>query len=82
MRNVEIGRALAKTTSDNDEYEMAYLDNAADTFGIDGQTWYNHFQTKRFRSARKDNATFWMNLILSSREVTLVISHFLMVPLL
>jgi len=34
VRNVDARRALAKTSSNNYECEMAYLDNAADTFEI------------------------------------------------
>ena len=39
VRNVDTRRALAKTSSSNGEGEMAYLDNAADTFGIGGTAW-------------------------------------------
>jgi len=39
VRNVDTHRALVKTNSNNDECEMAYLDNAADTFGIGGTAW-------------------------------------------
>jgi len=39
VRNVDTRRALAKTSSSNVEGEMAYLDNAADTFGIGVTAW-------------------------------------------
>ena len=39
VRNGDTRRVLAKTCSNNVDCEMAYLDNAADTFGIGGTAW-------------------------------------------
>jgi len=39
VSNVDTRRALAKTSSSNDECKIAYLDNAADIFGIGGTAW-------------------------------------------
>jgi len=39
VRDVDTRRALAKTSSSNVEGEIAYLDNAADNFGIGGTAW-------------------------------------------
>ena len=36
VSNVDTRRALARTSSSNDECKIAYLDNAADIFGIGG----------------------------------------------
>jgi len=39
VRNVDTRRALAKTSSNSNEYEMIYLDNAAGTFEIGRKAW-------------------------------------------
>ena len=39
VRNVDTRRTLAKTSSSNVEGEIAYLDNAANTFEIGGTAW-------------------------------------------